>query len=168
MPRAATCPDLQDLQRFVLGQSPEADAERLELHLSRCDECLATLHTLQAADTLVEAVRAQAGAPDEPDNGTVADLIERAQGLRPPPAASAAASAAAAVPLARQPSEEVTSATPLPNPLPSAPEVTTDAVARAAVAPPAEPTEEVYDFLAPAQGPDEIGRLGPYRVLKVL
>jgi serine/threonine protein kinase/WD40 repeat protein len=28
--------------------------------------------------------------------------------------------------------------------------------------------EEVYDFLAPPQGPGEIGRLGPYRILKLL
>src|SRR5205807_4903647 len=27
---------------------------------------------------------------------------------------------------------------------------------------------EFYDFLAPAQAPDELGRLGPYRVLRVL
>ena len=30
------------------------------------------------------------------------------------------------------------------------------------------PSPQSYDFLAPAQKPDEIGRLGPYRVLKVL
>ena len=30
------------------------------------------------------------------------------------------------------------------------------------------PSSELTDFLAPPQGPDEIGRLGPYRVLKVL
>jgi WD40 repeat protein len=29
-------------------------------------------------------------------------------------------------------------------------------------------SKELYDFLAPAQAPDELGRLGPYRVLKVL
>jgi hypothetical protein len=29
-------------------------------------------------------------------------------------------------------------------------------------------SKELYDYLAPAQAPDEIGRLGPYRVLKVL
>jgi WD40 repeat protein len=28
--------------------------------------------------------------------------------------------------------------------------------------------KELYDFLAPAQAPDELGRLGPYRVLQVL
>jgi serine/threonine protein kinase len=27
---------------------------------------------------------------------------------------------------------------------------------------------ELYDFLSPPQGPDELGRLGPYRILKVL
>jgi serine/threonine protein kinase len=30
------------------------------------------------------------------------------------------------------------------------------------------PASELYDFLAPPQNPDELGRLGPYRVLKVL
>jgi WD40 repeat protein/serine/threonine protein kinase len=30
------------------------------------------------------------------------------------------------------------------------------------------PDQGTLDFLAPAQGPDELGRLGPYRVLKVL
>ncbi len=36
--------------------------------------------------------------------------------------------------------------------------------------PPDQPGEgrELLDFLAPAQAPDELGRLGPYRVLKVL
>ena len=29
-------------------------------------------------------------------------------------------------------------------------------------------SKALYDFLAPAQAPDELGRLGPYRVLKVL
>ncbi len=30
------------------------------------------------------------------------------------------------------------------------------------------PAKETYDFLAPPQAPDELGRLGPYRVLQVL
>ena len=29
-------------------------------------------------------------------------------------------------------------------------------------------SKELYDFLAPAQAPDELGRLGSYRVLQVL
>jgi serine/threonine protein kinase len=30
------------------------------------------------------------------------------------------------------------------------------------------PSKELFDFLAPPQDPDELGRLGPYRILKVL
>src|SRR5262249_9327437 len=30
------------------------------------------------------------------------------------------------------------------------------------------PSEELYEFLAPPQAPDELGRLGPYRVQQVL
>ncbi len=55
-------------------------------------------------------------------------------------------------------------------------------IARLCAAPPARPaagaatpepggpatTPEGYDFLAPGEGPDEMGRLGPYRVLGVL
>src|SRR5205823_1073428 len=37
-----------------------------------------------------------------------------------------------------------------------------------ASASPAPAAGEPYSFLAPPQGPGEIGRLGPYRVLKVL
>jgi Leucine-rich repeat (LRR) protein len=33
---------------------------------------------------------------------------------------------------------------------------------------PADATQETYDFLRPPEGPGELGRLGPYRVLKVL
>src|SRR5262249_32145514 len=33
---------------------------------------------------------------------------------------------------------------------------------------PGQSTQDLYDCLAPAQGPGEIGRLGPYRVLEVL
>jgi hypothetical protein len=33
---------------------------------------------------------------------------------------------------------------------------------------PRPPAAELYSFLAPAKKPDELGRLGPYRVLKVL
>src|SRR5207247_1124736 len=33
---------------------------------------------------------------------------------------------------------------------------------------PADAAEELSDFLAPAEAPDELGRLGPYRILRVL
>ncbi len=40
--------------------------------------------------------------------------------------------------------------------------------AGAGQAPPAGTDQHLYDFLAPAQSPDELGRLGQYRVLRVL
>src|SRR5947209_3761764 len=46
-----------------------------------------------------------------------------------------------------------------------------DAETRAGAAAPPGPggvAPEVYDFLAPPEAPDELGRLGPYRVLQVL
>jgi serine/threonine protein kinase len=47
--------------------------------------------------------------------------------------------------------------------------VSSDMVSTPSVAPPIEgQTAELYDFLAPAHGPGELGWLGAYRVLKVL
>jgi serine/threonine protein kinase len=43
-----------------------------------------------------------------------------------------------------------------------------DTLAQAPARTPGGPGSELYDFLAPPQKPDEIGRLGPYRVLRVL
>ena len=40
--------------------------------------------------------------------------------------------------------------------------------AKAPDSPGKTPSSELYDFLAPPQNPDELGRLGPYRVIKVL
>src|SRR3954470_1058013 len=53
-----------------------------------------------------------------------------------------------------------------PSPLP----VTASHTAGAATPEPEAlpPGPEEYHFLAPAQAPDELGRLGPYRVLRVL
>jgi hypothetical protein len=53
----------------------------------------------------------------------------------------------------------------------ASPEHSATAASAGAAAPtpsPAEGTQELYEFLAPPGGPGEIGRLGPYRVLKVL
>jgi hypothetical protein len=55
---AIPCPQAEDLQRFLLGEMEDADAERLELHLSQCRSCVTTAQGLKASDTLVEAMRA--------------------------------------------------------------------------------------------------------------
>ena len=42
MAAVSACPDVQSLQRFLLGQIGGAEAEALEHHLEQCDRCLAS------------------------------------------------------------------------------------------------------------------------------
>jgi WD40 repeat protein/tRNA A-37 threonylcarbamoyl transferase component Bud32 len=51
---------VDDLQRFLLGSLPAAEAERSEQHLIECAGCLATVRALKVDDTLTEAMRAGA------------------------------------------------------------------------------------------------------------
>jgi hypothetical protein len=131
------CPGVEELQRFLLGQTAEAEAQRLEQHLSDCPACLAAVQTLHATDTLVETVRAEAGKGVTPDPEVDEALITRL--CRLPGLAAAAVNTIGGAGTSHD-------LTP----------------------PPADRTEELCPFLAPPQGPDEVGRLGPYRVLKRL
>jgi serine/threonine protein kinase/curli biogenesis system outer membrane secretion channel CsgG len=114
------CPDLQDLQRFSLGQDDEATAGHIESHLSDCRRCVAALDHLDASDELIEAAHAH-GLQREPPlrADRVEGLIERLKALNP---------------------------------------TTMIAV----------PSDPCTPLLAPPQAPDEIGRLGAYRVRQVL
>jgi anti-sigma factor RsiW len=131
MPRLAPCPTEHELQNFVLGSLGEAEAERLEQHLSSCARCLHVLQALPVAvDALSAALRSAALDP-RPANPLVDQLKHR---LRFLPLASLMA-----------PGEQST--------------VATEASLHGQPADPAQ-TEELYPFLAPAEMPDEIGRLG--------
>jgi len=165
MSRSAICPDVGDLQRFVLGQSPDAEAERLESHLAQCPACVEALATLHGQDTLTDAVRGQAKAATEPDHATVVQLMERLQALRPQVAGSADMPTEAPSEGGQLPKENVRA------------DGASDAQGSqaATLAPSSTPSASIpdsaherYDFLAPPEAADEIGRLGPYRVLKVL
>jgi hypothetical protein len=130
------CPDSQGLQRYLLGQVNEPEAEQIEGHLSECRRCLTAVAALPAEDPLVQAMHAQAVRRREAPSAMVAELIQRLSGLRPPAAE--------------------TKAPP-----------TSPSLAPATITP-SESAEDVYDFLAPAQETGELGRLGGYRVLRVL
>jgi serine/threonine protein kinase len=96
--------------------------------------------TLRAGDTLAEAARAAAEAAVEgPGQEVVKDLVRRRARLRGPRPAAA---------------DETTMRKVDPTP--------------DRAGPPPGAAAEPCDFLTPPQGPDELGRLGPYRVLKVL
>jgi formylglycine-generating enzyme required for sulfatase activity/Leucine-rich repeat (LRR) protein len=133
VPTLTRCPDDQVLERLLLGDISAEDAENLEQHLAECPPCTTKIATLQAEDTLLDAVRAAGpGKEAAPTPEIVNHLINRLKKLAPIPAAETPTEPPTHVPL-----EEVAPADDL-------------------------------GFLAPAEQADEIGRLGGYRVLKVL
>ncbi len=132
------CPDPQALRRLVLGQVQDADAVPLEEHLAGCARCGELAERFHADDALVSAMRAGSPLLGGPDWPAVGRLIERLRGLR------------VAEGHTPEPTIEVSPRADTP------------------AAPDPEATQAGYDFLAPAQGPDEMGRLGPYHVLKAL
>jgi hypothetical protein len=146
MTEMTICPSAEELRRYLLGETPEAEGERLAQHLSRCPACVAAAHTLESSDPLLEAVRASAGGgpdPSDVDEG----LIDRLCGL------ARFAGPSAAPDTVNDASGASHDHTP-PPPGPSAPAV--------------EATEELLVNLAPPEAPDEIGRLGDFRILKAL
>src|SRR5262249_34767801 len=129
---AITCtsPDVERLRQLLHGQLPDAEVEALEEHLLRCDVCARALDRLSAEDALVTPLRARGGGAPLADGRVIAELVERAERLRPP-------------------------------------EATTGGFSREDT--PSHARHGDYlSMLAPPQGPGELGRLGPYRVLKIL
>ncbi|MGE0606292.1 MAG: SUMF1/EgtB/PvdO family nonheme iron enzyme [Pirellulales bacterium] len=141
MKSVATCPSQQDLQQLAQGSFPLAQVEQLALHLEQCETCAQTLAGLPVDDTLVEVLRQQAARHNQPLDPALASLTQRLRDLRPNSGST---------------SETI------------APETNVVLKADPPSVQKAEQATEQYDFLSPPEQPDEIGRLGPYRVLKVL
>ena len=142
-----SCPEIRELQRFALGEVSEREMEALEQHLSGCCRCVEAMHTLPGSDTLVEALRGQPKAL-EAEDAPVQQMIRRMDDWQRP-AAEASAEQTAALGEADSAAEEAS--VPRPPPPVQPPEA-----------------EEVRALLGPAQGPDEIGRLGGYVVVRVI
>jgi WD40 repeat protein/serine/threonine protein kinase len=139
--KSTTCPCAAHLHEFVRGETAEPAAQAIEEHLKYCPECLATLDGLPAGDALAEAVRAwRTGLPAN-ECGTVVRLVERLK-------------------------RRMFAPTTLDGN--SVPEQGTPPVADLCAGDPPSDAVTEYAFLTPPQGPDEVGRLGAYRVLQVL
>jgi serine/threonine protein kinase len=134
----SACPEVDFLERYASGCTSDAEAQRLEEHLSGCPSCVARLSTLGEGDGLVQALRAQKDRP-RPDGAVLDHLREQLRSLVPP---------AATVSIAETDSSGL-DITPPPR----------DSSAT---------DEDLSLLLAPGRRPDELGRLGPYRVLRVL
>ena len=136
------CPDRESLQQLLLGKLPRPQAEPIEEHLLHCDHCSALADTISAGDELTAAIQ----SPDDyEDDENLDRAIQQAKQLR----AQAETSEI----------DETLNTENLPQP-DSAPEASADR--------PGTDLDEEIDFLAPAEQPNEIGRLGDYRVLEVL
>jgi formylglycine-generating enzyme required for sulfatase activity/serine/threonine protein kinase len=175
MPKAAPCPDPTQYKKLASGEllSPERDAV-LE-HLEGCDACATWVEGLAENDTLVELIR-QASALGQPSGGeTVDSLVERFRKLRP--GDEGAREAENVAPGESGPEPRLTFACPSCG---KGVRVTAKSAGKKAKCPHCKEVVRVpeqaarssqpakFDFLAPPQAPDEMGRLGPYRVLGVL
>ncbi len=136
---AMQCPDRASLEnQLEVGSGPE-EVERLAGHLETCVRCGETMDDLLAADRAATALR---GAAVEADGSSVQLLRARLANLRPGSGAAAAKDSRIG--------EDTCPVVPPPVPSPFG------------------PAPEASVPLAPPQQPDEIGRLGGYRILKEL
>ena len=139
-----TCPNEQTLQQFLIGKTPEVLSEALEEHLAECAECAAVAESLSDGDDLTEALaRAAESHKDQTqeDAAVLQTAISQAKGL--------------ASLLDTQGLDRAGSTFAIDDD----PAISVSKELR---------SKHNLDFLAPAQQPDELGRLGEYRVLKVL
>ncbi len=190
MPRAAACPDLSQYQRLAADQLPDAEAESLLAHLQGCEACAQKLSSLPEPDTLASLLRQAPTLTDAAAGRAVARLVEALSKLRPDVAPVAKVKfpcpfcgkglrarpenagkkfkcphcgKPVRAPAASAPAQQAleSALTLAGTPLPEGQEHTE-------AARPSELERSRYAFLAPPQAPDELGRLGPYRVLAVL
>ncbi len=134
------CPDREILQRLLLGRLPEAEALPLGEHLLHCPCCAQAAASLPAEDGLVQALRLQGTALPARRDRVAEELISRlCQAGREQ----------------RQDQLEDPGTTP-------------PVGALAATPVPGNTPLQLDRLLTPAQQPDELGRLGPFRVLEVL
>ena len=139
----SSCPNMETLQLFAVGQLSPDQALLLTRHLVRCKFCSDDVRMLQSASKSL-------AAPTTGGSGV--------GGYYPPPGLSTDIRPQPAPPTeGRGPLPALPTQGPAPMPTPHIPPVVI-----------ARPLSPLYAFLSPPQREDEIGRLGPYRILKIL
>jgi serine/threonine protein kinase len=135
------CPSPADLYELIAGRLTEAEIAALSEHLDYCRRCLDTVQGLKVSDTLLEAARESgAAAPPAGAGGSPeAAALEQLIGHVKALESLAAGEATESFRPAGDPGR-----------------------------PAAGRALEPYEFLSPAQRPDELGRLGVYRVINLL
>src|SRR5438128_2052478 len=77
------CPDVQELQRLLLGQVSSEEGDRLGQHLLHCDRCAQAVHSLPAQQLPAAGVQEALGTLVEPRE-------QRPAGAAPGPGSSSA------------------------------------------------------------------------------
>jgi hypothetical protein len=133
------CPAVRDLQRLAHAHTDMREQGQLAEHVERCERCREILAALRSE----RAAEGPVPAGTQPAGERAGNRSSTwRSGLNP-----------AAV------------APPAPAPMPATPAPLPGAQVRPGAA---DSTQEVINLLAPAERPDEVGRLGGYRVLHVL
>jgi serine/threonine protein kinase/Leucine-rich repeat (LRR) protein len=146
MPNIFACPSPDHLRKFAVGDIAEADAASLEQHLDSCERCWETVIAESGRDTLLDAVRTfplmkgGSGGVDE----LVEAMVSRIDDLRH-----------------WHPTKPLEATEAFDTPAVDGPRDTPTGAESSSAA-------DDIDFLAPAEGPGELGRLGGYRILQVL
>ncbi len=135
------CPSPDQLKQLLLGHLDEQQAEPLLRHLGRCAACARTADKLEIEGPLVQAVRQGIPLARSAVQSVQKGLSERLERLGRSPAND------------DTPSPRSATSPPTDGALPGASAAT---------------EAGNFSFLAPAQSADELGRLGSYRVLRVL
>jgi hypothetical protein len=165
----ATCPSLAELQRLLVGEVPAQEIERLEQHMHDCDACREQLAKLLRSKNTLVGVRGdnvtgatQVAIPDW-SNKLETMRMASAQTVPPSDPRPPASEVATNLNLWTDPSSQdvvhnAPTVPPASMPDPTESPIPLDALSQASLT----------DFLVPPQAPDELGRLGKYRILKIL
>src|SRR5690348_15428426 len=161
MSRAPSCPTAESFECLRRGELPPAEVERLAAHVAGCDRCVAAVHSLKAEDALLVAVRACASASNRPAKDVVLALAKRLNRSRAP---AASPPTLATTPRSGRSGTASAARAPAANP-PTMATADTVATGSADGGPAVGGADgaDVTGFLAPPQGPGELGRLGSYR-----
>ncbi len=184
------CPELHAYRQLMSGQLAVAASESLLQHLETCEVCAEKIQTLPSSDTLIEWIRQSKSSSSASQDKHFSPLMQRLIQLgksavaltfscvscgKPLRVKEAAAGKQVKCPhcgkVMSAPSAAASGTETVD--LSSAPSGTSQA--EASSSPPTVAARgrnakesELCSFLAPPQAADELGRLGPYRVLKVL
>jgi formylglycine-generating enzyme required for sulfatase activity/serine/threonine protein kinase len=141
------CPSPQAIQELVNGTLSDAETDSLEQHLLDCEPCSKSAETLFPVNEIT-AVFTKKPKPEQApeDVAAISRLVNEAKKLKPE---------------ASESSDEQTQAW-------AGSDEAVQEKTFIASADSANPSGDQVEFLLPAQEPDEIGRLGDYRILQVL